>query len=84
MVAQIANRENTISFGPLDVALTNNLKILKINNKEASSAGYPYYGTIGLVYKDNNLTDISQKFLAFITSAEAYPAIKNAGGNPLK
>ncbi len=84
MVAQIANRENTISFGPLDVALKNNLKILKINNKEASSAGYPYYGTIGLVYKDNNLTDISQKYLAFITSAEAYPAIKNAGGNPLK
>ncbi|MCL7489448.1 MAG: hypothetical protein M8357_14880, partial [Desulfobulbaceae bacterium] len=84
MVAQIQNREHSIGFGPYDVAVANNLKVLKVNGKVATDKGYPYFGTIGLVYKDKNLTGITKDFVEFAVSPNAHDAIKKAGGNPIE
>ena len=80
MTAQIANRENSIGFGPLDVAIANGLKALSINGIKPTDDNYPYYGTIGLVYKTANLDANSKKFLEFATSDGAHPAVAKAGG----
>ena len=83
MVAQIINRENAIGFGPYDVAIANGLKVLKVNGKGAAEPGYPYFGTIGLIYRDRNLTGITKDFVEFAVSPKAHDAIKKAGGKPL-
>ena len=80
MTAQIANRPNSIGFGPYDVALAKGLKALSINGLKPTNSDYSYYGTIGLVYKTAKLDDNSKKFLAFAISDEAHPAVKEAGG----
>jgi len=84
MVAQVQNREHSIGFGPYDVAVANNLKVLKINSKSAADKGYPYFGTIGLIYKDKNLTGITKDFVEFAVSPNVHDAIKKAGGKPME
>jgi phosphate transport system substrate-binding protein len=84
MVAQVQNREHSIGFGPYDVAVANNLKVLKVNGKGATDKGYPYFGTIGFVYKDKNLTGITKDFVEFAVSPNAHDAIKKAGGSPIE
>jgi len=84
MTAQIANRPNSIGFGPLDVALANDLKVIAINGKQPADTDYPYFGTIGLVYKTSNLDDVSRRFLEFATSEDAKAPIISAGGRPVK
>ena len=84
MIAQIKNREQSIGFGPYDVAIANSLKVLKVNGKGAMDNGYPYFGTIGLVYKEANLTGITKDFVEFAVSPNAHDVIKKAGGIPLE
>jgi len=84
MIAQIHKVEDTISWGPLDVGLANNLKALKINNIDPASEAYPYFGEVALVYKAKNLTGNAKKFVDFATSAAAHDAIAKAGGISLK
>jgi len=83
MVAQVQNRKYCIAFGPLDVALANGLKVLKVDGKTPGDSGYPYYGTIGLVYKKEKLEGNAKQFLEFATSTAAHAAIRKAGGLPL-
>ena len=84
MVAQIVNRPDSIGFGPLDVANANNLKALSINGKKPTDADYPYFGTIGLVYKAATLDKISKDFIDFALSAARHDIIVQAGGRPVK
>lgn len=84
MVAQIVNRPDSIGFGPLDVAIANNLKPLSINGRKPTDADYPYFGTIGLVYKTANLDAINKKFIDFAASEAVNDVIIKAGGRPIK
>lgn len=84
MVAQIANRPGSIGFGPLDVATANDLKVLSINGKKPTEGDYPYFGTIGLVYKTANLDKMSKDFIDFAASEEVHDIIRKAGGRPVK
>jgi len=80
MVNFIKNDKHSIGFGPLDVALENGLKVLKVNGISATDLNYPYFGTIGLVYKKENLSKNSKDFIGFLKTPEAKIAIQNAGG----
>lgn len=84
MVAQIANRPDSIGFGPLDVANANDLKVLSINGRKPTAGDYPYFGIIGLVYKTANLDKISKDFIDFAASEAVYDIIRKAGGRPVK
>lgn len=83
MIKAIANLEDSIGFGPMDVAIANNLKVLKIDGKAPTDEGYPTLGTIALIYKEGNFTGDIKSFVEFATSGEAAAAIKSAGGIPL-
>lgn len=84
MVAQIVNRPDSIGFGPLDVAIANNIKPLSIDGRKPTDADYPYYGTIGLIYKPVNLDTVSKQFLDFASSEAVHDVIIKAGGRPIK
>jgi len=83
MVAQVQNRKYCIAFGPFDVALANDLKVLKVDGKVPGEADYPYFGTIGLVYKKESLMGVAKQFVEFATSEKAHAAIRKTGGLPL-
>jgi len=80
MVTIMRHEQNAIGFGPLDVALANGLKYLQVDGVAPGDAGYKYFGTIGLVYKPENMSEPSKKFLDFISSPEAHAAIHDFGG----
>jgi phosphate transport system substrate-binding protein len=84
MVAQIANRPASIGFGPLDVAIANGLRVLSINGKKPTDGDYPYFGTIGLVYKPANLDKLNREFIDFASSEAVHDIIVQAGGRPIK
>jgi len=80
MVTIMQHEKNSIGFGPLDVALANGMKFISVDGIKPTDAGYQYFGTIGLVYKPQKLSVASKKFLDFISSKEAHPAIRDFGG----
>jgi phosphate transport system substrate-binding protein len=84
MVTFLKFEKNAIGFGPLDVALANDLTFTKVEGVSPTDPNYNFYGTIGLVYKSENLSDASRKFLDFISSNAADAAIKNFGGSRIK
>lgn len=84
MVDTVTGKPGTIAFGPLDVALANNLKVLKIDGKAPTDPGYPTAGTMALVYKEANHTGTIKQFIDFATSKAAQEAITAKGGIPIK
>ncbi len=84
MVSFLKFDKNAIGFGPLDVALANDLKFTKVDGISPTDSDYKYFGTIGLVFKTQNLSDASKKFLDYVSSNGADTAIKNFGGMRIK
>lgn len=82
-VNTIRHKENSIAWGPYDVALANNLKVLKINGKHPADDDYPYFNTIGLVFKEENFSGPCRDFLEFVLSPATHEAIHHAGGTPI-
>ena len=83
MIHFIDNIEDSIGFGPLDVAKTHNLNLIKIDGKAPSDNDYPSYGILALIYKQENFKDDLQKFVDFTLSEPVKSVIINAGGIPL-
>lgn len=83
MVKIISSLEDSIGFGPLDVAVANGLKVLKIDGKSPTDSGYPTLGTIALIYKESNFSGDLKKFVDFATSKAAHDAVRGAGGIPI-
>jgi len=83
MLAVIENIEDTIGFAPYDVAVANGLKVITVDGKGPFDEGYPTYGIIAFVYKQENYRGDIKKFVDFATSEAADKAIRKAGGIPL-
>lgn len=83
MIAFLKFEKSAIGFGPLDVALANDLHFIKVEGISPSSSEYKYFGTIGLVYKPQTLSDVSKQFLDFVSSDAAETTIKNFGGSKI-
>lgn len=84
MVEIVTGKPGTIAFGPLDVALANNLKVLKIDGKLPTDPTYPTVGTMAFVYKEANNSGAIKEFISFATSSAAHEAISSKGGIPVK
>ncbi len=78
----VQGREGTIGFGTYDNAKTANVTTLAIDGKSPNDAVYPYYGVLGLVFKEKNKTGNIAKFVDFVKSKSAQETIKRAGGLP--
>jgi len=84
MVTFLKYEKNAIGFGPLDVALSNGLKYSKIDDISPLDSNYPFFGTIGLVYKPEGLSTEAKDFLEYISSSNAATAIAKFGGIPVQ
>jgi phosphate transport system substrate-binding protein len=73
---------DTIGFGPYDVAKDANVRILKIDGKDPTDAGYPTSVTLALVYKEKNKTGNIKRFIDFLKSTSAQDAVQRSGGIP--
>ncbi|ALC18025.1 ABC-type phosphate transport system, periplasmic component [Desulfuromonas soudanensis] len=83
MVKAILFTPGSIGFGPLDVAIAGKLKVLKIDGMAPEQKGYPAFGILSFVFKQNNFQGDVKAFVEFATSPAAHDAIKKAGGVPL-
>jgi len=76
---------DSIAFGAYSDVKNRELIVPNIEKVSPTDAGYPYFGTLALVYKEENRKKSSiNKFIEFATSAAAVKAIKNAGGLPIR
>jgi hypothetical protein len=54
--------------------------VVSIDGKSPTSAGYPSFGHLALVYKEATVNGNIKKFVEFATSPAAHEAIKKGGG----
>lgn len=78
----VAGTEGTIGFGTYSSALAERFNVIALDGKAALDAGYPAFGTIALIYKEETKTPIVEKFIAFVTTQAAHAAIKAADAIP--
>ncbi len=76
---------NSIAFGTWPNIINNkNVVPLKLNNISPTDSEYPCFGTLALIYKEENLEGDLKKFINFLSTKAASDAIKKAGGIPAK
>jgi phosphate transport system substrate-binding protein len=75
---------NVIGFGSYPNAKVIDVHVLTIEGKSATDPDYPYVGTLGFVYKEENYTGNIKKFVEFAISEAAHEAITEAGGIPVE
>lgn len=78
-----AGKADTIAFGTYANARNAKVKILTVNGQAPTDPGYPYVGTLALVFKEANRQGTVAKFLDFIASPAAADPIRRAGATPL-
>lgn len=76
-------KNQAIGFGPYDVARNSAVRIIKVDGRDPSFAGYPSFTTLSLVFQQKNLTPAAKKFLQFAASPAASLPIIAGGGVPL-
>ncbi len=74
---------NVIAYGSYPNAKAINVNVLSIDNTHPEAPDYPYAGTVGFVYKEENYTGSVKMFVDFATSEAAHEIIKKVGGIPL-
>lgn len=75
---------NVIAYGSYPNVKIIDVHALNIEGKSAADSDYPYVGTLGLIYKEENYTGNIKKFVEFATSEAAHEAITEAGGIPVE
>jgi phosphate transport system substrate-binding protein len=78
----VEQKEDTIAFGAYGDAAGRGVNIVKIDTISPTDAGYACFGTLALIFKENNKKGNIAKFIEFTTSAQAHESIKSAGGIP--
>lgn len=80
----IERTPGTIGFGPNDVAKDANVKILKIDGRAPTDAGYPSAAIIGLVFKAGSSDVAVGQFVDFATSSAVRDVIRKTGALPVE
>ncbi len=83
MIAAVEDHPAGIGFGPHDVAKNSRVKMLAIDGRLPTLAGYPSVNTLALIFKESGLSGNAKEFVEFATSAAAAPLLVAAGGVPL-
>jgi phosphate transport system substrate-binding protein len=78
----VEEKANTIGFGPYDVAKGADVQVVSIDGKRPTASGYPSFGHLALIYKEEVVNGNIKKFVDFATSPAAHEAIKKVGGVP--
>lgn len=78
----VSQFEGAIGFGPYSTAIESQFRVLKVDGKHPTSADYPSFTTIRLIFKRDHVTDEIESFINFATSAEAARIFASYGGVP--
>ncbi len=76
--------ERSIGFGPYSDAVNANVRVVSINGKAPTEAGYPSYGVLALIFKEQNETGVVSDFIEFVLSPDGAAAIKAADAVPYR
>jgi phosphate transport system substrate-binding protein len=78
----VSQFEGAIGFGPYSPMIEQQFSVLKMDGKHPTSADYPSFTTIRLIFKRDHLTEDAGNFVRFATSAEAEHIFASYGGVP--
>ena len=78
----VSNYEGAVGFGPYSKAIEQQFRVLSIDGRHPTSADYPSFTTIRLIFKRGHLSDEAKGFLKFATSGEARQIFAGYGGVP--
>ncbi len=78
----VAQFDGAIGFGPYSPAVEQQFNVIKMDGKHPTSADYPSFTTIRLIFKRDRLTDEAKDFVNFAASAEAAQIFAGYGGVP--
>lgn len=72
----ISEKKGTIGFSVLGEVEENDLKPIVLDGIAAGDANYPIHTPLGLVYKEDQVNEAMEKFLAFVLSDAAHAILK--------
>ncbi|MDF1553398.1 MAG: substrate-binding domain-containing protein [Deferrisomatales bacterium] len=75
----VEKTKGAIGFGPYDVAISSDVKVLTLDGKAPLTDAYPCLTTLGLVYKPANRTGAVAAFLDFTASDAALAVLPKTG-----
>ena len=78
----VSQFQGAIGFGPYSPAVEQQFNVMKMDGKHPTSADYPSFTTIRLIFKRDHLTEEVGNFVQFATSAEAERIFLSYGGVP--
>ena len=76
----VSSYEGAIGFGPYSRSIEQQFHVLKIDGKHPTSAQYPSFTTIRLIFKRGHISDEAKNFIEFASSAEAQQIFAIYGG----
>jgi phosphate transport system substrate-binding protein len=83
-IAYVVNNKGAIAFGSFADAAKVAVTVISVNGVAPLEKGYPFLGTLALIYKDANLKGEVKSFVDFVVSVKAQSAIIKAYGIPVK
>jgi phosphate transport system substrate-binding protein len=78
----VAHFEGAIGFGPYSPVVPQQFNVIAIDGKHPTSATYPSFTSIRLIFKRDQLTEEAGRFVEFATSSEARRIFVSYGGIP--
>jgi phosphate transport system substrate-binding protein len=82
-LAYVTSKSGAIAFGSYADAAKSAVTTISVNGIAPLDKGYPFLGSLALIYKDANLTGYVKGFVDFVGSAKAKPVISKAYGIPV-
>jgi phosphate transport system substrate-binding protein len=80
--ATVLKTTGTLAYGSYPNVKNIHVNILKIDGKSVTEPDYPYFGTLGFIFKEKNYTGNIKKFVDFAISETAHEVINEVGGFP--
>lgn len=83
-LAYVTANKGAIAFGSLADAAKAATTVISVDGVGPLDKGYPFLGSLALIYKDANLKGDVKGFVEFVVSPSARPVIIKAYGIPVK
>ena len=83
-IAYVTGNKGAVAFGSYADAATAATVVIKVDGVGPLEKGYPFLGSLALIYKESNLKGDVKGFVDYVVSASARPIISRAYGIPVK
>lgn len=83
-LAYVTGNKGAVAFGSFADAAAAATTVIKVDGLGPLDKGYPFLGSLALIYKESNLKGDVKGFVEYVVSAAAKPVITRAYGIPVK